>query len=127
MVVLIVLVLVGIIVGVSWRDNSDKDMADRENKEQDIIVYETDENTIEEKVENGLQASDSEDGPILDENSMIDFNGSNYDATDNDKNNTGKSDDKDHVGDNIDEPNNESQINDKETDSKDTGTWGGFY
>ena len=83
-----------------------------------VVVHESDEETIEEKAEDGLKESDSEDGPVLDEDNMIDFNGS--ETKDDHKTNS----------DDTDEPTHEN-LNDEEEEedenSKDTGAWGTFY
>lgn len=135
--VFVILIFAGVIVGVVLRGNQDKDMAGKEDKDQDVIVFETDENTVEKESESGLKKSDSEDGPVLDKNSMIDFNGS--DATSNDTNteqndasngnvnNTDDSNNSNHTEDNADEPKDENQNDDDQTNSKETGTWGVFY
>ena len=131
--VCVILVFAGVIVGVALSNKQDKDVAGKEDKDQNVIVYENDENTVEKESENGLKESDSEDGPVLDKNSMIDFNGS--DATSNDtntvQNNAGNSNN-DTSGDNTDDSNDSSHTDDnadnpKDEDSKDTGSWGAFY
>lgn len=109
MLVFIVLVMVGVIIVAAIKG--------REDKEQDTIVYDTDKDTVEEKVKEGLEESDSQDGPAFDENNMIDFDGS--DSTVNGNKGT--------VGTSVLDPAEETPKGDKDDDIKDTGSWGTFY
>lgn len=109
MLVFIVLVMVGGIIVAAIKG--------REDKEQDTIVYDTDKDTVEEKVKEGLEESDSQDGPAFDENNMIDFDGS--DSTVNGNKGT--------VGTSVLDPAEETPKGDKDDDIKDTGSWGTFY
>lgn len=105
----VILVLSGIIIMVAVKG--------RKDKEQDTIVYDTDKDTVEEKVKDGLKESDSQDGPALDENNMIDFDGN--DSTVNGNKGT--------VGTSVLDPAEETPKGDKDDDIKDTGSWGTFY
>lgn len=144
MIILVIcfFVLLAVVIGVV-AINGQKDNTDNGT---DYIVHETDEDSVEEKSENGLKESDSEDGPVLNKDNMIDFNGdkSHSDKTDkngkaDNTNNTDSVEDTDKVnGDNQDsenkseteEPSNdESNESEEPEDSKvpDTGAWGIFY
>lgn len=142
-IIIFVLILAGVIIGLAL--NNDKDKVDKDNTKQDVIVHEADENTEEESDEDGLFESDSEDGPVLSEENIIDFNGSDAessdekDSVDSDKN-TDSTDDKNNDKDSSDDDASSTAGNDKdnaggdsmdddkqEGDSKDTGAWGAFY
>ena len=109
-------VLIGVIVGIILA-NSNKD---KSKKNPDYTVHESDKNTIEEESENGMTESDSEDGPVLDENAMIDFNGGDKEDTSKEPTDEGKDQQV-----NPDKPTNPDEP--EEPDVPDTGTWGGFY
>lgn len=133
-IVICMLILVGVIIGLALDNDADK--ADKENAGQDVIVYEADENTAEETDEDGLIESDSEDGPVLSEDNMIDFNGSDtessdekdYEDSDKNTNSTDNTNnDKDSSNnDNTDDDSNKDDSN-KDDSNKDTGSWGAFY
>ncbi len=126
--VVAVLVLAGIIIGVAIKSDKDSESNGRVGKEQDVIIYDTDENTVEEKTEEGLKESDSEDGPVLSNDNMINFDGS--DANDNQANGSNGSDSNTgagNTGDDADEPKDENPKDNDEEDSKDTGSFGRFY
>lgn len=123
-----VLLLAGVILVLSL--GKDKGKTGKENVEDDVIVHETDENTVEEKAEEGLKESDSEDGPVLDEDKMIDFNGSDDQPEDGNKpvENQGNSSNTDsNPSDGDDTGEEPSEGEEEEEDSKDTGAWGTFY
>lgn len=122
--VLCILILIGVIIGIAL--NGDRNETGKEDDGQDVIVYEADKNTVEKKDEGGLTESDSEDGPVLNEDNMIDFNGSDAKTEDNETDD-GKTD-KGSVGNKNN--NNENSSDDDSTEgenSGDTGTWGTFY
>lgn len=135
-----VILLLGLILVLTL--GKDKGKPDKDNAGNDVIVHESDDDTVEEKAEGGLKESDSEDGPVLDEDTMIDFNGgdnkdegndtSSGNQGDNSKPNDKPSDDKPSDStENGDGGNNEgeepSEGEEEEEDSKDTGAWGAFY
>ena len=130
-----VLLLVGLILVLTL--GKDKGKTGKENAENDVIVHETDENTVEEKAEDGLIESDSEDGPVLDEDKMIDFNGSDEQPEDGNKpvenqgdgsnTDSNPSDGSNDNGDGDDTGEEPSEGEEEEEDSKDTGVWGIFY
>lgn len=110
--VICLLVLIGIIIGIVVTNNQKEDG----NKKSDYTVHETGDDTVEEESENSLNESDSEDGPVLDEDNMIDFNGGD--------------DDKDGDAEEPSEGVTENPEDSKETEEPevpDTGMWGGFY
>lgn len=129
-------VLLGLVIGIMVI-NGQKD------KNSDYTVHEKDDDTVEIESENGLNQSESEDGPVLDEDNMIDFNGSDADSSDrSDKNDTtdktdttDKEDDKtdatpDKDGGNEDdteEPSEGDLENPDEPEVPETGAWGSFY
>lgn len=150
LIAIIVPVLAGVVLGIAL--NGDKDKTDRDSAEQDLIVHEKDENTIEETVEDGLIESDSKDGPVLNEENIIDFNGSDAGNTNeknvedrdknteafNNKNNDGEKDSdisgttengKEDVNDdsNKDESDSDKNNSVESEGAKDTGSWGVFY
>ena len=132
-----VLLLMGLILVMTL--GNDKVKTNKDNTENDVIVHESDDDTVEEKAEGGLKESDSEDGPVLDEDTMIDFNGgdnqdegndtSDDNQGDNSKPTDKPSDDKPsdstENGDGGDNEGEEPSEDDE--DSKDTGAWGAFY
>ncbi len=137
-----VLLLVGLILVFTLGKDNGK--TDKDNTGNDVIVHESDDNTVEEKAEGGLKESDSEDGPVLDEDTMIDFNGGDTQDGDNDtsdddqgdnskpadkpsddKPSGGAGNDSDEEGDSTTEEPSEGEEEDE--DSKDTGAWGIFY
>lgn len=151
-IIIIVLILAGVVIGIAL--NGDKNKADKGDAGQDIIVHEKEDNTKEESDEAGLIESDSEDGPILKEENIIDYSGgekqegsetaedSNKDESnknDSDKGDSNKEDlDKDESNQddsNKDESNKEESDKDnsnkddtsKDEGTKDTGSWGAFY
>ena len=133
-IIICILILVGWIIGIVM--NQGKEPSGKNDSEQDVIVHETDENTVEEKAEAGLKESDSEDGPVLNEDNMIDFNGSDAksDNDESEKNDVddSKTDDKqgndseDNEDTNATKPSDDEQKEDDEN-SDDTGSWGIFY
>lgn len=136
-----IIILVGILIGVISITSKD------DNVDKDYKVHDTDENTVEIESEKGLKESDSEDGPTLEENNIIDFNGGNFnssekndqkDTTDEKDNKTDVTQNKD--GDNegsTEKPKEPEEPEDSEEPEKpeqpdeneipDTGTWGAFY
>lgn len=116
--IIAVLVLTGLVLVLTLGKDGEKENGDNSGK--DITVHESDKNTVEEKAEGGLKESDSEDGPVLDDDTMIDFNGGDAQtggsttSDDNQKDDNKPSDSK---------PGDEGD----DEDTKDTGTWGGFY
>ncbi len=143
-IILSVLILLGIIVGVLFRGNENQisnNDSNRNNLEQDIIVHESDENTVEKQDEDGLSSSVSEDGPVLNDEQIIDFNGSGSQKEDNklteskkeedktpeNKDGTDKkdtTDDQEESNSNSSEDNNDNKENE---DDEDTGSFGIFY
>lgn len=127
LLVICVLVLAGVIIGIAMKGDKDDVETGKTDLGQEIIVHESDENTVEEKAEDGLTESDSEDGPVLDENNMIDFNGSDVKAEesetdiafDNSDGNAGK----DHTTDDS----TDEYPKEEDGESKDTGSWGALY
>lgn len=83
LLVICVLILAGVIIGIAVKGNKDETETGKTGSGQDVIVHDTDEDTVEEKAEGGLTESDSEDGPVLNEDNMIDFNGSDAKTEDN--------------------------------------------
>lgn len=142
-IVIGVLLLAGLILVLTL--GKDKEKTGKDNAENDVIVHETDENTVEEKAEGGLKESDSEDGPVLDEDNMIDFNGSdaqpedgnkpaenqgNGSNPDSDPSDGSPSDGADNTGDGDDtgeEPSEGEEEEEDSEDTEDTGSWGRFY
>lgn len=98
----------------------------KKDRNSDYIVHEKDEDTVEIETENGLNQSESEDGPVLDEDDMIDFNGGNFDSSEkSDKNETiHKEDGKTDVTPDKDDDNEDDA---EEPETPDTGVWGTFY
>lgn len=140
LLVICVLVLAGVIIGIAMKGNKDKTETGKTGSGQDVIVHDTDEDTVEEKAEGGLTESDSEDGPVLNEDNMIDFNGSDAKTEDNqtgdgktesgaDENESGGNEDTgNESGDNNgNDSEDENPKEDDEEDSEDTGSWGAFY
>lgn len=145
-----VLVLAGVIIGIALTGDKGETETGKTGSGQDVIVHDTDEDTVEEKAEGGLTESDSEDGPVLNEDNMIDFNGSDAKTEDNqtgdgkaesgagenesggneatgnesgDSESAGNDSEEDNAGDSTDE----NPKEDDEEDSEDTGAWGTFY
>lgn len=114
-----IIILLGIVIGIVIvsRENDDAD--------KDYKVHETNDDTVEKESENGLKESDSEDGPVSNEDIVIDFNGeTSDDNTTNDKGNeTEVTTDKDS--------NNEDDLETPEKpeapETQETGKWGTFY
>lgn len=125
-IIICILILVGWIIGIIM--NQGKETSGKNDSEQDVIVHETDENTVEEKAEEGLKESDSEDGPVLNEDNMIDFNGSDAKSDNNESEGNDVDDSKtdDNEDTNAAEPSDDEQKEDDEN-SDDTGSWGIFY
>ncbi|MBQ2986761.1 MAG: hypothetical protein IJE23_04690 [Tyzzerella sp.] len=132
--IIAILVLFGLVLALILGKGNGKE--NRDNVGKDVIVHESNENTLEEDAEDGLKESDSEDGPILDEETMIDFNG---DTPNNKQENTTKPSDNnlndielnsgredDGVGEN-DNTTEEPSGDGDEENFKDTGAWGVFY
>lgn len=134
-VVVCVLILVAIIIGLVLN----RDKSSVSNEEQDVIVHEADENTVEEIGEDGLFESDSEDGPVLSEDNMIDFNGSNTENGDSSTKDDADDDSNKNESDKAESDKDESSKDEsgkdesgkddsnKDDDAKDTGSWGAFY
>lgn len=130
-----VLLLVGLILVFTLGKDNGK--TNKDNTDNDVIVHESDDNTVEEKAEGGLKESDSEDGPVLDEDTMIDFNGgdnqgegsdtSGGNQGDSSKPNDKPSDSTENGDDGNNEGEDPSEGGEEEEDSKDTGAWGTFY
>lgn len=127
LLVICVLILAGVIIGIAVKGNKDETETGKAGSGQDVIVHDTDEDTVEEKAEGGLTESDSEDGPVLNEDNMIDFNGS--DAKDDNKaDNGGKTDSEGSGNENAgNDSEDENPKEDDEEDSEDTGSWGAIY
>ena len=141
-VICLLLLCVALTVGMIMNKDTDSDGDVFEN----VIVHDTNKDTVEEESEDGLKESDWEDGPVLKEDSIIDFNG-NDDKKDDDKkqednfehkegNQSNDNDVKDNVNNQGDDATNDNQTDNnddatdndnKEDDSKETGTWGIFY
>lgn len=141
-VICLLLLCVALTVGMIMNKDTDSDGDVFEN----VIVHDTNKDTVEEESEDGLKESDSEDGPVLNEETIIDFNG-NDEKKDSDKKNESTSekqedsedDDSDNLKDEEGTENNTvddnkadieddtTEDNKKEEDSKDTGSWGVFY
>lgn len=122
----LMLICIGIIVGVI--SGNDKDSED--NTTPKATVYDIDENTVEEEAEDGLSKSDSEEGPILEEEDIIDFqteNGETKSESAEQKNE--KVDDAQTSQDNdaAKDDNDAAEDDKQEEASKDTGSWGIFY
>ncbi len=111
--IIAVLLLIGLVLVLTLGKGTEKENEDNAGK--DITIHQSDKNTVEEKAEGGLQESDSEDGPILDDDTMIDFNGG--DAQ------TGG----EGVGEGDDTTEETPGDEEDDEDTEDTGTWGGFY
>lgn len=129
-----VLLLVGLILVFTLGKDNGK--TNKDNTDNDVIVYESDDNTVEEKAEGGLKESDSEDGPVLDEDTMIDFNGGENQGEDSDTSGDNQGDnskptvkpsDSTENGDSENNEGEEPSEGEEEEDSKDTGSWGVFY
>lgn len=133
-----VLLLVGLILVLTL--GNDEGKTDKENTENDVIVHESDENTVEEKAEDGLKESDSEDGPVLNEETMIDFNGGDSQSessdttdgnqVDDNKPNDEPSDDNPSdstENDNTTEDPSEDDGEEEDPEVPETGAWGTFY
>lgn len=116
--VICILILAGVIIGIALKGDKGETETGKGGSGQEIIVHESDEDTVEEKAEGGLMESDSEDGPVLNADNMIDFNGSDASGD-----NTGD----DSAADNADDSTDENPKEDDEEDSEDTGSWGAFY
>lgn len=140
LLVICILILAGVIIGIALKGDKDETETGKTGTGQDVIVHDADEDTVEEKAEGGLTESDSEDGPVLNEDNMIDFNGSDAETednrTDDDKagnesggNETSGNDNAgDGSGDNTgNDSEDENPKEDDEEDSEDTGSWGAFY
>lgn len=107
--------------------NKKKEKAD---KDYEYTVHESDKDTIEEETENGLNESDSDDGPFLDEDNMIDYNGGDSnsgDKNDEEDGKTGVTPDNDGETEVPSEGDLENPEEPEEPEVPDTGTWGGFY
>ena len=126
-------ILLGVVIGVMVI-NGPKD------RNSDYIIHEKDDDAVEIETENGLKQSESEDGPVLDEDNMIDFNSGNFNnSEESDKHNTtDKEDDKTDVTpdkdsgneDYTEEPLEGDTDNPEipeEPDVPETGAWGNFY
>ena len=138
-VTLCILVTIAVIFGISLK--RDEDVSDNNQPGQDITIYETDEDTVEKEAEGGLKESDSEDGPVLNEENMIDFNGGDVGDDSNPSDETTNSDDngsgteknaEDNTGEGNGNKDNEEESpeedkEEEEDDSGDTGSWGAFY
>lgn len=121
-----ILILIGLIIGIVLNGDKDKIGTGKENSGQDIIVHEADKDTVEEKAEDGLKESDSEDGPILNEDNMIDFNGS--DASDSSEDEESSDEDSSEDEESNDEDSSEDDKKEEGEDGEtDTGSWGIFY
>ena len=142
LIAIIVLVLAGVVLGIAL--NGGKEKIDKGDAGQDVIVHEKEENTKEEVGETGLIESDSEDGPSLKEENIIDYSGSekqgsSKNAEDSGKDDSNKNDsdrddsNKEDLGEgesNKDESDKDDSNKDdtsKDEDAKDTGSWGAFY
>ncbi len=109
---------------------SSKDKRDNENIEKDVIVHEIDGETVEEKSKDGLVESDSEDGPVLKEENIIDFNGDSEKKDSDDKKETEpeKQESTQGGGNDSRDDNEETTEEDKQEESSgDTGSFGVFY
>ena len=126
--IICILILVGVIIAVAVRGDKDDTEIGKGSSKQEVIVHESDKDTVEEKAEGGLTESDSEDGPVLDEDKMIDFNGSDA-KTEDDKTDSASSDSDDNAGEdnNADDSTDENPKEEEDEESKDTGSWGAFY
>ena len=141
-IIIVVLILAGVVIGIAL--NGDKDKADKGDTGQNVIVHEKEDDTREESDEAGLIESDSEDGPMLKDEDIIDYSGGNGEnstpnskeeaddasSKDNsDENNSDKDNsDKDNSDkDNSDKNDSDKDESDKDEGTKDTGSWGAFY
>lgn len=136
-IALFIICILIIVCGILFIPSGEKSIQEGSNKkndsEQEVIVHNADENTVEEKAESGLTVSESEDGPSLDKENMIDFNGS--DKTSNEKNDTDNVTDEENEDDHTETTDEEEDADKTEeppqdTDSSDTDTgvtWGNFY
>ena len=123
---IIAVILLGVVVGISVVNKKNE----KADKDYEYIVHETDKDTVEEETENGLNASDSEDGPVLDQDNMIDYNGGDSnsgDKNDEEDGKTGVTPDNDGETEVPSEGDLENPEEPEEPEVPDTGTWGGFY
>ncbi len=113
-----IMILLGIIIGVAviGKDN---------NTDPNYKVHEADDDTVEIESENGLQESESEDGPILEENNMIDFNGDASEKSEKDDKTDVITDKDGEKEDYTEEPKESEELDEPET--SETGKWGTFY
>ena len=127
--IIAVLLLIGLVL--VWTLGKGTEKENEDNAGKDITIHQSDKNTVEEKAEGGLQESDSEDGPILDEDTMIDFNGGDAQTG---GEGVGEGDDTTEVadeeptgGDTTEDTTGNEEDDEDTEDTEDTGTWGGFY
>ena len=103
---------------------------EKTDQDYEYTVHESDKDTIEEETEDGLNISDSEDGPVLDEDNMIDFNGGDSNSGNKTDEKDGKTDVTPNTGGETEVPSEgdlENPEEPEEPDVPDTGTWGGSY
>ena len=131
LIAIVVLILAGVVLSIAL--NGDRDTTDKEPAGQDVIVHEKEENAKEEIGEGGLIESDSEDGPVLKEENIIDYSGDDGEK-DSIKDDSGKDDfeqeDSDKDASNKEHSNDDNSDKgdpDKDEDTQDTGSWGAFY
>ncbi len=122
LIAIIVLILAGVVLVIAL--NGGKDKTDKGDAGQDVIVHEKEENAKEEVGETGLIESDSEDGPSLKEENIVDYSGgekqeSSKNAEDSNKDDSNKNDS--GKGDS------NKDDTSKDEGTKDTGSWGAFY
>lgn len=126
--VICILILLGVIIAVTIKGDKDNTESEKGGLKQEVIVHESDKDTVEEKAAGGLTESDSEDGPVLDEDKMIDFNGSDAKAEDSETDRaSGDSGNTGNGAGNESDDNNSNAKEDEDEESKDTGSWGAFY